>query len=71
MHGLAKVLGWAADEHCQTVLVECSHKSKNEHPHVTLSTDGTPAVYSNELLAKGVTLVDGPTLVGTVDIRRD
>jgi len=61
-----RVIGWAADEQGQAVLVQPSVPSSNKHPHITVATDGTSPVYSNKLLAKGFTKVNGPTLKGTV-----
>jgi hypothetical protein len=68
---MLKVIGWAADEKGQAVLVQSKGApSANMHPHVTMSTaSGVGAVYSNELLAKGSNRVSGPTLVGVVDAR--
>lgn len=63
-----KVIGWAADEKGQAVLVDSNTPSFNAHPHITISTEPpTRAVYSNELLARGHTRVSGPTLTGVVD----
>ena len=66
-----KVVGWAADDKGQAVLVEPEGiASANKHPHVTISTaPGTGPVYSNDLLAKGHNRVSGPTLTGVVDAR--
>jgi hypothetical protein len=66
-----KVIGWAADEKGQAVLVEpVGVASDNKHPHVTISTaPGTQPVYSNELLGKGSNRVSGPTLTGVVEAR--
>lgn len=66
-----KVIGWAADEKGQAVLVEPQGvASANKHPHITISTaPGTGPVYSNELLAKGSNRVSGPTLSGVVEAR--
>jgi Fungal tRNA ligase phosphodiesterase domain len=66
-----KVIGWAADEKGQAVLVEPEGiASANHHPHITISTaPGTGPVYSNDLLAKGSNRVSGPTLTGVVDAR--
>lgn len=67
-----KVVGYAADERGQAVLVKSSVRSSNQFPHVTVSVaSGTNAVYSNELLARGVTPIQGPSLTGVVDIRND
>jgi hypothetical protein len=66
-----RVIGWAADEKGQAVLVAPEGiSSSNEHPHITISTaPGTSPVYSNSLLGKGSNRVSGPTLTGTVDAR--
>lgn len=68
---MLKVIGWAADEKGQAVLVRPKGiESANAHPHVTVATaPGVQAVYSNELLAKGSNRVSGPTLIGVVDVR--
>lgn len=45
-----KILGRVYDEKCDALIVENS-KSKNSHPHITLScADGIPPVCSNTLL---------------------
>lgn len=63
-----KVVGWTADEFAQAVRVELPLKSANPIPHVTVATaKGTPPVYSNKLLTRGVKTVRGPTLRGTVE----
>lgn len=50
-----KILGRAFDEKGDALLVE-NPKSKNEHPHITLScAEGVSPVYSNELLKQAVT----------------
>jgi Fungal tRNA ligase phosphodiesterase domain len=63
-----RVIGWAADEKGQAVLVEPEGvASANAHPHITIATaPGTGPVYSNDLLAKGVNHMAGPTLHGVV-----
>lgn len=69
-----KVIGWAADERGQAVLVDIGENliCYNEHPHVTMAVaEGTSAAYSNELLARGHTPIDGPTLTGWADYARD
>jgi len=60
-----KVIGYAQDEHVQAVAV-MGFPSSNAIPHITVATDGTPPKASNDLLAKGFTLIDGPTLLGRV-----
>ncbi len=68
----ADVVGYAADEKGQAVLVRSSVRSSNQHPHVTVAVaPGIGAVYSNTLLGQGVTAVHGPRLTGIVEIRRD
>ena len=62
-----RVVGWAADEKGQAVLVYPEVESTKAHPHITVSTDGGSPAYSNDLLAAGFTRVAGPTLDGVVD----
>ena len=66
-----KVVGWAADERGQAVLVvPTGVSSANRHPHITMScAPGTLPMYSNELLARGHTPADGPTLSGIIEVR--
>jgi hypothetical protein len=66
-----RVIGWAADEKGQAVLVEPHGvASANPHPHVTVAVaEGSNPKYSNDLLAKGANRVSGPTLSGTVQAR--
>jgi len=60
------VIGYAADEKGQAVLVK-GFPSDRLHPHVTLSTaPGVPPAYTKDLLAAGVTQVRGPTIEGVV-----
>lgn len=68
---MMRVIGWAADEKGQAVMVQPKGlSSANAHPHITVATaPGTGGVYSNELLAKGSNRVSGPTLAGVVDAR--
>jgi hypothetical protein len=69
-----KVIGWAADERGQAVLVDIGDNliCYNDHPHVTMAVaEGTSAAYSNALLARGHTPIDGPTLTGWADFARD
>lgn len=67
-----RVVGYAADEKGQAVLVSSSTPSWNKHPHVTVAVaPGVGAVYSNELLARGYTKLAGPYLTGIIDIRGD
>ena len=55
-----EIVGWAADEKCQTVKVKVAGvTSSNKIAHITVATDGTSPVYSNDLLAKGVTPAKG------------
>jgi len=64
------VIGWAADEKGQAVLVRSEVPSSNLNPHITVATaKGTSPVYSNKLLAQGHTKVSGPTLRGVIDYR--
>lgn len=65
-----RVVGFAHDERGQAVLVS-GVESSNAHPHVTVATaEGTKPVYSNELLARGVTPIDGPTLDAVLTVNR-
>jgi hypothetical protein len=66
-----KVIGWAADDKGQAVLVVPQGiESDYTRPHITMAcAPGTGAVYSNELLAQGVHRVNGPMLTGTIDTR--
>ena len=64
-----RVIGWAADDKGQAVLVRPSVPTTNKHPHITVAVNGVPPMYSNELLAKGYTKVQGPTLTGTVEAK--
>lgn len=64
------VIGWAADERGQAVLVRSDVPSANQNPHITVATaKGTSPVYSNKLLGQGHTNVSGPTLRGVIDYR--
>lgn len=59
------IVGWAADERAQALVVD--YPSRNATPHITLRLDSTtPPVYSNDLLARGYTKARGPILTGTV-----
>lgn len=63
-----KVIGFASDEKAQAVLVSSEVKSTNINPHITISVDvGVAPSYSNELLANGFNVIDGPELTGTFD----
>jgi hypothetical protein len=66
-----KVVGWAADERGQAVLVAPQGvQSANANPHITMACQaGTEPVYSNALLAHGVHRGGGPTLTGVVEAR--
>lgn len=65
-----KVIGWAADDRGQAVLVTSKDlSSHNLNAHVTVAVaPGTSAAYSNDLLARGWSLVDGPRLHGKVKV---
>lgn len=68
-HCSLRVTGYAADEFCQAVTVApaCAFDFPidNDHPHVTVATNGKAPFYSNELIAQGVTRVlHGPVLSG-------
>jgi hypothetical protein len=67
--GKLQVIGYAADERGQAVLVRSNVRSHNANPHVTVSVaPGTDAVYSNDLLKRSVVYVQGPQLTGTVGV---
>jgi hypothetical protein len=70
--GTVKIVGYAADEKGQAVLVRSSVPSRNQHPHITVAVaSGVSAAYSNDLLARGHTPLNGPRLTGIVDVRQD
>lgn len=70
--GVVQIIGYAADEKGQAVLVRSSVRSHNQHPHITVAVAaGVSAAYSNDLLAKGYTPINGPRLTGIVDVRQD
>jgi hypothetical protein len=63
-----QVVGYAADDKGQAVLVNSELKSNNANPHITIScATGITPVYSNELLSSGLTTINGPTLIGVFD----
>ena len=65
---MLKIVGWAADERAQAVLMQTDVPSNNANPHITISTDSTTSpAYSNELITNGSNSVAGPTIVGVVD----
>lgn len=62
-----RVVGWASDEKGRAVVVEPSVPSTKPIAHVTVATAAdVPPVYSNDLLALGVTPADGPVLEGVI-----
>jgi hypothetical protein len=63
------ITGYGKDEKAQAVRVSGIY-SDNPIPHITVATDGTSPVYSNELLAAHVESAPGlpPTLVGNIGI---
>jgi hypothetical protein len=61
-----QVIGYAADDHAQVVVVRSPIPSDNRVPHITVATDGTPPRYSNDLLEKGWIKVNGPSISGTI-----
>lgn len=70
--GSIRILGYAADEKGQAVLVQSSIRSYNQHPHITVAVaPGVSAAYSNELLAKGHVTSNGPKLRGVVGVQSD
>lgn len=67
-----QIVGIGSDEKGQAVAVSTELPVDNPIPHITVATDGTSPVYSNELLAAGAAPVDmenpPPVLTGTVGI---
>ena len=63
-----KVIGHAADDKGQAVVVSGYDRLDGGVPHVTLSHSGSVGPkYSNDLLKKGWERVNGPTLRGVID----
>jgi len=62
------VVAYAADDKGQAVVLSgYRNADANREPHITVSTaPGVSPAYSNDLIAGGVTPVDGPTLTGRV-----
>jgi len=58
-----EIVGFAADRKGQAVQVEVVSpsgvRSTNPIPHITVATDGTSPVYSNELLSRGAVPAEG------------
>jgi len=58
-----EIVGFAADRKGQAVQVEVVSpsgvRSTNPIPHITVATDGTSPVYSNELLSRGAVRAEG------------
>jgi hypothetical protein len=66
-----EIAGWAADPQGQAVFVRSPLCSRNTFPHVTVAVaPGVRDYYSNELLAKGYTAVQGPKLYGQLELLR-
>lgn len=66
-HVSLRVVGYAQNEQVQAVAVEAvGATSSNAVPHITVATDGSPPVLSNDLLAGGYTPVRGPYLSARV-----
>jgi hypothetical protein len=61
------VVGYGNDEKAQAVKVS-GMDSDNTVPHITVATNGTSPVYSNELMSGNVQLISGPQLEGIVGI---
>ena len=62
-----RVVGFAQNEHVQAVVVEAvGATSSNAVPHITVATDGSPPVLSNDLLQQGYVSVRGPYLSARV-----
>lgn len=74
-----QIIGTGSDEKGQAVAVNAEISVDNPIPHITVATDGTSPVYSNELLSAEISPIGSkaPTLVGKVgffdgkDIRYD
>ena len=63
-----KVVGHAADDKAQAVVVSGYDRLDGQTPHITLSHAlGVTPKYSNDLLKKGWERVNGPTLSGVID----
>lgn len=62
-----QVVGYAQDDKAQAVVVKATGvHTTNDIPHITVATDGTSPIYSNELLHQGWEPIKGPRLTGTV-----
>ena len=63
-----RVDGYAADGKGQAVVLSgYRNADANREPHITVATaPGVSPIYSNELIAGGVTPISGPTLIGRV-----
>lgn len=62
-----QVIGYAADENGEAVVVSGKPRLNPGIPHITISTaNGVGPVYSNKLLAGDWDRVDGPALTGVV-----
>lgn len=67
--GHLQVVGYAADERGQAVLIRSNVRSYNNHPHVTVAVaPGTEGIYSNDLLKGTVVYIQGPRLSGTIGV---
>lgn len=63
------IVGFADDGQVQAVAVEpIGVHSTSPVPHVTVATNGTPPVKSNELLARGYVPVNGPVISARVGL---
>ena len=63
-----KVVGHAADDKAQAVVVSGYDRLDGKTPHITLShAPGVAPKYANDLLRKGWEKVDGPVIKGVID----
>lgn len=61
------VIGYAADDNAEAVVVTGHARLNPGTPHITISTaNGVGPVHSNKLLSSGWDRVDGPLLTGTI-----
>lgn len=61
-----EVIGYGADEKGQAVKINAPISSTNKIPHITISTDGSSPVYSNQLLENELIEIKGPKIRGKV-----
>jgi len=63
-----KVVGYGADEHGQAVVVQPRGIQRQDKgvAHITVAVNGVSPAYSNKLLGRGYTKINGPVLRGQV-----